>query len=465
MKDEKKMNKVKFTSEELLSTVPVGTSIRKIAIPAIAGMLIMAIYNFVDTLFIGMLNDPLALSAVGIAFPIMTLLGALGQVMGAGAAASIGRYFGCGDEDRANKTASTIVFTSFVVAILFTLFGMMFNEEIFRMFGASEATMPYAKSYGTWMFIGAIFSIPNQVFNNIARAETKAKLSMMALMTGAIANIILDPIFMFDFGFGLGIEGASIATTISQGISFLFISQYFFRGKSRAKVKFKFFKPSKEIYGETLKSGAPVGVTQALSTIAVLTTNRVALNTASTPVQADNLIAAYGVVLKVLSMTQMTLMGYLQGYQPLASYSYGAKNKERFYLSYKYALKFVMIYTIVITVFVQIFAPDIIMMFSSDPEIILFGTEFLRKTNMFFPLTGFIFFIMLTFQATGNGRDGAIIAMTRQGILYMLFIISFPIFMGISGMYYSQPAADILTTILAYYLFKRNRKELDKHFG
>ena len=452
----------KYTSEELLRTIPVKKSITTIAIPAIFAMLIMAVYNFVDTLYIGMLDEPLALSAVSIAFPIMTLLGALGQMFGAGAAASIGRHFGAKDEDAANKTATTIIFTSFVVSIVFMAVGLVFLEEIFKLFGASEASMPYAKDYGIWMFLGAIFTIPNQVFNNIARAETKAVLSMVTLMTGAIANIILDPIFMFTLD--MGIEGASIATAISQAISFIFISQYFFRGKSRVQVKFRNFKPTKKLYGEVMKSGAPVGVSQAISTVTVAATNLVAIKTAPDLLQADYIIAAYGVVLKVLSMTQMTLMGYLQGYQPIASYAYGAKNKDRFFLAYKYSLKFVLIYTVILTVAVQIWAPDIIQMFSNNLHVVEYGTNFLRMFNMFFIFNGFTFLIMLTFQATGNGKGGALLAVARQGIFYMAFIIIFPIFLGVQGMYISQPIADVLTVVLAIVSFKRYKKELNKHF-
>ena len=339
---DKKTTKKNYTSEELLSTAPVPKAITKIAIPAIMGMLIMALYNFVDTLFIGMLNSDEALAAVGVAFPIMTLMGAIGQVLGAGSAAAIGRSFGYGDDDHADKTATTIIYTSFVAGLVFMIVGIVFIEPIFKVFGATDSIMPYATEYGSWMFVGALFSIPNQTFNNIARAETKAVLSMTALMTGAIANIILDPIFMFDFGFGMGIEGASIATTISQAISFIFISQFFFRGKSRVKVKPKNFKPSKVIYIDTLKSGAPVGVSQLLSTFAVSATNLVAINLSS---YGESMVAAYGIVLKVLSIVQYSLMGFLQGYQPIASYSYGSKNKERFFEAFKFARNFVLIYT------------------------------------------------------------------------------------------------------------------------
>lgn len=461
----------KNSSDKLLGELPVSKAIIKIAVPAIIAMLIMAIYNFVDTLFIGMLNSDEALAAVSVAFPIMNLMGALGQVLGAGSAAVIGRAFGRGDDDNASKVATTVIFSGFVCAFIFMLIGIVFIEPIFKMFGATDRIIPFAKEYGIWMFIGALFTIPNQIFNNIARAETKALLSMIALMTGAIINIILDPIFMFEFsignielGLGMGLEGASIATTIAQFVSFVFLSVFFFTGKSKVKISPKNFKPSKAIYAETLKSGAPVGVMQLLSSIAVSVTNIVAVWISPDTITGDNMIASYGVVLKIITIIQYINIGFLQGYQPIASYAYGAKNKERFFTAYAYAKKFILSYALIMTILVQVFSKTLIMIFSSSPDIIEFGSYFIIANNIFFVMTSFSFIIMLTSQATGNGKLGATISFARQGFFYIPALIILPKIFGFYGIFFAQPLSDVLTFILGITIFKKYQKSLDEHF-
>lgn len=461
---------MKYTTDEILGKLPVSKAIVRLALPTIMAMIIMAVYNFVDTLFIGFLASDEALSAVSVAFPIVTLMSAVGQILGAGSAAVIGRAFGSSNNELANKTATTIIYTAFASAIIFMCVGLIFSEPIFKIFGATDRIMPYAKQYGTWMFVGALFTIPNQVFNNIARAETKSILSMTALMTGAILNVILDPIFMFkfnigsfSFGLGLGIVGASLATTLSQCVSFIFISQFFFRGKSKVQVKFKNFKPSKEIYSLTLKSGAPVGVTQLLSAFAVSVTNIVAVKVAPDAITGDNIIASYGIVLKILSITQFILIGFFQGYQPIASYSYGSKSKERFFLAYKYARTAGFVYAVIATLTIQIFASNCIRMFSSNEDIIYYGSMFLRLNNLFFPLTSYVFLIILTSQATGNGKLGATMSLARQGVLYVPALIIFPQIFSYIGIFYAQATADLITWIIAITMFSRYKKTLEEY--
>lgn len=453
---------MKKTSNELLSSTPVSVAITKIAIPAIIAMVITAVYNFVDTLFIGMLNSDEALAAVSIAFPIQTLMIAVGQVLGAGSATTIGRAFGYNDNEYADKTASTIIFTSFLASIIFMVFGLIFSEPIFKLFGATDRIMPFAKEYGSWMFVGALFSIPNQVFNNIARAETKAMLSMITLVTGAVLNIILDPIFMFTFG--LGLEGASIATTLSHGVSFVFISQFFFRGKSRLHVKFSNFTFKKELLTEVFTSGAPVGVTQLLSAAAVSVTNVVAVKIAPTEIIGDNMIASYGVVLKILSMVQFAMIGYIQGFQPIASYSYGAKNKERFFTAFTSARNCIFVYSLSMTILLQLFSKQLVSIFTSTPEIIEMGSSFLKYNSRFLVFTALTFLLMLTFQAVGNGKSGVALALARQGFIYIPCLIIFPSIFGFNGIYYSQPTADILTAFLAMYLFSSFKNDLNIYF-
>lgn len=453
---------------KLLSETPVSQAITRMGIPAIASTLIMAIYNMVDTLFIGMLHDDHALAAVAIAFPIMTLMTAVGQIFGAGAASTIGRSFGSQEDDYASKTATTIIFTSIGAGILFMLLGISLIEPIFKLFGTTDSVMPKAIEYGTWMYIGSLFSIPNQSFNNMARAEAKATLSMRSLMLGAVSNIILDPIFMFDlggFGFNMGIRGASMATTLAQIISFIFISSHFFGGKTRVQVKRKNFSPSKELYGDVLRAGMPSGVTLMLSSLAMSVTNLTAVSVAPTVILAENIQSAYGIVLKITSMVQQGLFGYFLGYQPIASYAYGAKNKERFFASYHWTRKVMLCVSIPVTFIIELFAPSMISAFTSNPEIIAIGAKFLRLNSMFFVFVGVTGLLTITFQSIGHGLKGSIIAIARQGFLYIPLIITFGYVFGVDTIFYAQPLADIITLVISLVLYKSFLKQMDVYFS
>ncbi len=452
---------------KILGEMPVGKAVMTIGIPAMASTLIMAIYNLVDTFFIGMLGSDRALSAVAVAFPIMALLGALGQVLGAGSAAAIGRAMGEKNNEYANRIAVTIIYTALIAGFAFMATGFLFMEPIFRIFGTTDSVMPIAKEYGGWMYVGAIFSIPNQTFNNQARAQARATLSMKALGLGAIANIILDPFFMFElggYGLNMGIEGASLATTLAQAISFIYIGGYFFLGKTSADVKPKYFKPSKKIYSEVLKSGAPVAVTQILSTVAVSVTNIAAITYADNIIMGENIQSAYGIVLKVLTIIQSIVMGLILGYQPLASYAYGSKNKERFYECYYFIRKLMIFLTVPLSALLILFAPFVMGMFTQNVDIIEIGSVFIRANGATAIFVSLTILLTITFQATGNGKGGAIIASIRQGLLYVPLQFLFCMVGGIGFIYYAQPFSDLLTMFIGAYVFAKYKKQLNFYF-
>lgn len=448
------MSKVKFSKEQILSEIPTAKAIRILAIPAIMGTLITAVYNLVDTAFIGMLHSTQALSAVSIAFPIMSLLNALGQILGVGAATYIGIQLGAKKTKEAGETASTIIVLSILCGVIFAAVGLLFQDTIFRFFGASDTVLPYARKYGTWMFLGAIFTIPNQALNNVARAETNAKLSAIALGLGAAANVILDPILMFDFGFGLGIAGASIATAISQALSFLILFLYFIRGKSLLHISIKSFKPDKKMLSEVLKTGSPSGASQVLVSVSVAVTNIIAAS------YGDFVVAAFGIVLKVISFGQLIIFGYVQGFQPIASYNFGAKNMERLSQAFKDALKFVVTTCVILTFIYIIFRNPILKMFTSDPAILEVAIPILISQVILYVAMGIVIFMTAVFQSTGQGVKGIILSISRQGIFFFPFIILFTMLFGLFGLYLVQPAADICSLGLAYFFYKKIKRQI-----
>lgn len=448
------MKTIKYSKEQILSEVPVGKAIRILAIPAIMGTLITAVYNLVDTAFIGMLGSTEALSAVSIAFPIMSLLNALGQILGVGAATYIGIQLGEKKNMEAGQTASTIIAFSVLGGLVFAGLGLWFQDSIFRLFGASDAVLPYARQYGTWMFLGAVFTIPNQGLNNVARAETNAKLSAIALGLGAVINVILDPIFMFDFGLGLGVSGASMATAISQGVSFLFLLFYFLRGKSLLHISIKNIKPERHMLSEVLKTGSPSGASQILVSISVAVTNIIAAK------YGDHVVAAFGIVLKVISLGQLIIFGYVQGFQPIASYSFGAKNKDRFTQALQVAMKFVLLTCVSMTVFYIVFRKPMLQLFSQNQAVLEVAAPILVSQVVLYVAMGVVILMTAVFQSTSQGLKGIVLSISRQGIFFFPFIILFPMLFHLPGLYFVQPVADVFSLALAFVLFGKVKKQI-----
>ncbi len=237
----------KFMGEENIKKV-----LLKLSVPGIIGMLITAIYNIVDTLFIGMMNDTSAIGAVSVAFPLIMLIGSVGQMFGVGANSYISRLLGSKDHDKAESAASTAFITTILVALVFTIIVLPNLEPVLKVFGATKTIMPYALSYGKIMVAFSVFTMINMTMNNMIRAEGGATFSMLALSLGAIINMILDPIFIFTLN--MGIEGAAIATIAGQVISTVFLLSYYFRGQCQVHLKLSKFEPTLEMYSEIFQN-------------------------------------------------------------------------------------------------------------------------------------------------------------------------------------------------------------------
>lgn len=214
------MKKTNADKESTLACVKPSKAIIDLAVPATLALLAKAVYNIVDTAYIGMLDSDTALAAVGVTLPLLLIMVSIENIFAAGAGVLAGRQLGEGEKEEACHTVTTIVGFSVIVGICLCVFGILFEEILLRIFGASDAVMPQAKDYAFWMFIAALFNLPAQSMNCAARAESSVKISSVAVVTGAALNIILDPVFMFSWGLDMGVEGASLATTISQGVTF-----------------------------------------------------------------------------------------------------------------------------------------------------------------------------------------------------------------------------------------------------
>lgn len=432
----------------------IGKVIWQFAIPGIIASLISAIYNIVDTGFIGMLNDTLAMAAVSVVFPLFILINAIGQLIGVGSSSYIARLLGAKDKNSADEVASTAIIASIAIGIIFTILTLVFLEPILKMLGATKNVMPYAIEYAKPIAIGASLPIVMPTLANIIRAEGNTKLSAIAVALGAIINIVLDPILMFNFN--MGVVGASIATVFSQFISVILLLSYYLTKKSYLKLEIKKFKFSKKIYSEIVSVGIATFLTQALISISMGL-----LNVVSKP-YGDELIASFGISLKLSALVVFVVMGYNQGFQPIASYNYGAGNYEKLRKTIKISIKRTTIFATLSTIFLMVFAPYAIELFSNDPSVIDIGSKTLRYTLLLYPFLGFTQLYAVLYQSLGMPKEALIIGTARQGIFFLPVIIILPKLMGMDGVLLTQAVADLLTTILTAYYANQTNKDLKR---
>jgi putative MATE family efflux protein len=437
--------RLKMMKEEKVSSVLI-----KLAIPAIVGMLVNAVYNIVDTLFVGRLGTS-AVAAVSVAFPLFMIVTALGLTFGIGSASYISRLLGQGNKAEGDRTCSTAFFTSLAVGIIFTIAVLIYLEPILRLFGATETILPYAVDYSKALIIGSVFTMTNMVMNNVLRSEGSGKFSMIALITGAVLNIILDPIFIFSLE--MGILGAAVATVISQVASTILLFSCFLRGKSYVKISPKFVTLSTRMYAEIFKIGVPVFITQFLTSVAMAF-----INGAAGP-YGDAAVAAMGITNKVFSLAMFVVFGYCQGFQPLAGFSYGAREFERLKEAIKTSLRWTTIFTCSLGVVFFLFAGTIISGFSNDPEVIGVGIKVLRALSTFLPFFGYQTVYTTLFQALGRGRQAGILSLSRQGLFLIPLVMVLSKLFGLNGLIASQPIADFLTLLLTLVLVTGLKKE------
>ncbi len=442
------------SSSSVLGDMPPAKSIVKLAVPATLALLAKAVYNLVDTAYIGMLNSDIALTAVGITVPLLLIMVSIENIFAAGAAVLAGRQLGAGKQEEASQTVTTIVGVSVIIGILLCAGGIFFMDPLMRMFGASDASLPLAKDYAFWMFVAALANLPAQSMNCAARAESSVKISSVAVITGALLNVVLDPIFMFDWGLNMGVEGASLATTVSQFVTFFILTWFYGSGRSIIKIKIKSFHPSWKLIKTVAAIGIPTAIIQICLSVAASLTNIAA---ASLP-QSDEIIAAYGVVQRLILIGCYVVMGFMQGYQPVAAYAFGAKNEDRFHESVRFALKGSLLLTLLVEAVYILLSKPLILLFNQNPLIVDFGRWLLISQVALYPAFGLCYMMTITFQTIGASGYGVFLSLIRQGLFYVPFILVLPGLMGITGIYLSQPAADVLTILVSILSIRKMKR-------
>lgn len=423
----------------------------RLSTPAIIAMLVSAVYNLVDTFFVGMLNDNGAMGAVSIAFPIFMVIVAVGQTMGVGSGAYISRLLGSKNIDEARRVAMTSIVTSAVVGLIISLSGFIFMDEILALTGASGSLFNQSREYLIYILMASVFTILNMNMNNLVRAEGNAMYSMIAISLGALVNVVLDPILIFTFN--MGVAGASLATAIAQGVSTLFLFGYYITGKSAVGLKLSYFTPKWSIYREILKTGLPSFARQFLSSLALAL-----VNIAVIPF-GDAAVASIGIILRVTSLGTYVLFGIAQGFQPIVAYNFGAQQVERVKEAIKYAVITSSVFCLLFSGTFVMFARHIVGTFSSHPEVVEMGSKSLIIMIVLFIANGFQIIITTLFQSLGRGKHAFILAISRQGLFFAPAVLILPRFLGFYGVSFSLVIADTLAFFLTFAMYKRLQRE------
>ncbi|XMB72649.1 MATE family efflux transporter [Mycoplasmatota bacterium WC30] len=423
---------------------PVNKAINKMAAPAIVGMLVMAIYNFVDTIFVSWTN-PIATSATQVVLPVMLIASSIGLSFGVGGASYISRLLGMHQKKRAEKVVMSVLIAGFILGVLATVFNYIFMEDIFTFFGASSEIMGLTLAYGKYILLGYTFMILNMILNNTLRSEGSAKYSMIGMATGAILNIILDPIFIF--GFGWGISGAAIATTLSNMVSFLILLSMYLSKKTLLRLRLKNIGFELSIYKEILKVGLPTFFKQLLFSFSMKL-----LNGAANDYGGVDLLATLGIVIRIITIPSYIIFGFGQGFQPVAGYNYGADNPKRVMDSFKYTVKVTSIIMLVTSVILSLFGFIILKLFQTTQVMEEYAILILRYQSIGLIFLGAINTITIFFQSLGKGFKALLMSIARQGLFFVPLILIIPNYMGVNGVILSQPFADILALLLAVVL-------------
>ena len=432
---------------ELFEKAPVSQAVLKSALPAMAAILMVLIYNLADTFFVGQTHDAYQVAAVSLAMPVFLMFMAVGTVFGMGGTSVISRALGQGRTDYAKKVCSFCMWGCVVVGIIMAALFLIFMEPILTMVGASEGTWAYAKSYLTIVSFGGPFVLISNAFSNIVRAEGKSAEAMMGQLLGNLLNVILDPIMILLLGWN--ITGAAIATLIGNIVGACYYILYFVRGKSSLSVSIKELSQPEKVCGPVCAIGIPAALGSVLMSVAQIIIN------SQLAKYGDMAVAGMGVAMKVVTITGMVCMGLGQGVQPLLGYCVGAKLWERFKKAFRFSMLFALSLGAVLTVICYLFTNQIVSAFLSDPAAYSYAVEFSRILLTTSFLFGVFYVLINTLQAMGAATPALIINLSRQGIIFIPALFILQAVVGINGLIWAQPVADLLSIGLAAILYIR----------
>lgn len=426
--------KRKYLTEEKIPTL-----VLNMAVPSIISMLITSFYNMADTFFVGQIGTT-ATAAVGVIFPLMSIIQALGFTFGHGSGNYISRKLGQGEVEDAKKMAATGFVSALVAGAIFGLVGLIFLDGLVGILGATPTIAPYARQYAMYILIGTPFMASSLVLNNQLRFQGSAFFGMIGMGVGAVLNIALDPLFIFVLD--MGVSGAALATILSQIVSFCLLLRGCTRGGNIA-ISLKNFSPSWAHYKEIARGGTPSLFRQGLGSVATICLNFAA------GIYGDAAIAGMSIVTRVLQFANSAIIGLGQGFQPVCGFNYGAKLYGRVRKAFWFTVSLAFCVLLIGSIVGIAFAPQIIAIFrKEDLEVIKIGALSLRLQCIFLPLSAFVVGSNMMLQTIGKPVKASISAAARTGLFFVPAILILPKFFGLLGVQMSQAVADLCSFVL-----------------
>lgn len=448
--------------QNFLGTEPVGKLLLKLALPTVTAQVINMLYNIVDRIYIGHIPEvgALALTGVGVCMPLILIVSAFAAFVGNGGAPRASIFMGKGDHESAEKTLGNCFIVQILISLVLTLVLLRWSRDFLMAFGASENTVEYGVSYLNIYALGTIFVQLTLGMNTFITAQGFAKTGMLSVLIGAVSNIILDPIFIF--GFHMGVQGAALATILSQALSCAWVLAFLFGKKTRLRIRKQYFLLEKEIILPSLALGLSTFIMQSSESII-----SICFNSSLLRYGGDIAVGAMTILTSVMQFALLPMQGLGQGAQPIMSYNYGAENADRVKAAFKLLLTISLCYAVLLWALVMLFPQSFASLFTSDLQLLEFTKTALRVYLACMFLFGIQLACQITFTSLGNAKASIMVAVMRKFILLIPLIYIMPRIYTANqtkAVYMAEPIADFLavsfTVVLFTFQFKKAMKQI-----
>ncbi len=437
----------------MMMNAPIPQLITKMALPTIVAFLINSIYPVADTYFVSSLGTN-ATAAVSVNSSLDQMIMMCGSMLAVGANSYIARLLGTGNREKASQVLSTAFFGAFGIGVVLMILGNVFMAPMVRLLGATPTCERYAIDYATYVLYAAPFMAANFVMNQCLRSEGSATLSMIGMGFGGILNCILDPIFIY--GFDMGVAGASLATAISKWVSFGILIFPYITRRSLLHLSIRNFRPAKDVVVEVATVGSSSLFRNGLAIVSAIVLNSIAGNI------SDSVLAAVGVCNKVMMFPFGIILGFAQGFQPVAGFNWGAKRFDRVRESFRFSSKVSLIGGVIMAVLLVVFADELIVAFAGmDADMLRVGTVCMISQAICLPVHGWVTVVNMLCAGLGKAKGALILSTSRQGTCFLPILFPLYWLFHAVGVAVVQAAADLLTLILAIPILRGVQREID----
>lgn len=440
-----------------MESAPVLTSLVRLAVPTVLGIIVQLVYNLTDTYFIGLLDDYRQIAAVSLAMPVMLVTGALSHIFSAGAPSYISRLLGAKKYDEVKKTSAFAFYITVMMGVVVVALMLVYLNPIIRFIGANDETFNFTYEYTFIILLFSIVGMSGGTLQGLLRSEGAAKPASLGMIIGAVGNMILDPLFILVFN--MGVKGAAIATVLGNVSSCIFFVVLLCRKNNQVSIAPGYYRPNRRMVKEVLSIGIPSSLSMIIMSAALVIYNTFAAG------YGTYVIAASGIASKAQMAAIMLIMGISMGMQPFIGFNYGAKNYRRLFSGIKASI---ILGTGICLVFAALFAiaaPWFVRQFSSDIQVIATGTRMMRLAIIGLPFMSLQMTFMTYLQATGQALKAMIVNLSRQCLILIPVITLMNLFFKLNGFLLAQPIADLATTTLAIILVLPEMLELSRRHG